>query len=75
MSMIEVLVLTSPIQRTRQRLKRFSAARVIVSFGQSLARPFGRVARLLDRSIDRSFDRSINLLIYKVIGVVSKSRY
>ena len=59
MTMLERLVVKSRIQRTRQRVKRTSAARVMVWFGRSIARSFGRFARLLARSLDRSLNRSV----------------
>ena len=58
--MLERLVLKSPIQRTSQRVKRTSAARVIVRCDRWLARSFGRFAGSLARSLDRSVDRSID---------------
>jgi len=45
--MVEILVLKSPIQRTSQRVKRTSAARVMASFGRSFARSCGRFALLV----------------------------
>ena len=50
------LRLKSLIQRTSQRVKRTSAARVRVSFGRSRARSFGRFAISLARSLDGLLD-------------------
>ena len=60
--MLEGLVSKDAAQRTSQRVKWTSGARVtIISFGSlgpSLDRPLeGSVARSLDRSIARSLDR------------------
>ena len=59
--MLERLVLKNPAQRTCQRVKWTSGARLTVTVDRSIARAVARsiFARSLGRSIARSLDRSI----------------
>ena len=63
--MLERLAFKILIQRTSQRVKRTSAARVMVSFGRSIARSLGRS---IDRTIARSLDRSIACSLARSLG-------
>ena len=66
--MLERQVLKSLVQRTSQRVQRTSAARVMVPFGRSLSRSFGRFARSIDRSIAWAIARSLARSIARSLG-------
>ena len=62
-SMLERLVVKTPIKRTRQCVIRTSALRVMVSVSPALDLSFGCFVRSLGRSFDRPFSHWLNRLV------------